>query len=370
MLKSTFFILLGCVFALPTFGQQSASWRVTLSDKQASSLKIDEYEVRGKKVFNTIRVPAVVEPAPSGIEFVAAPISGRVTKIYAHEGERVEQGSPLLELESLALAELNADYIKSKAEVGYFDLQAKRLLSLTEENIATRQEYEKALADQKRAQAGLIAAKAKLLAVGLVPETLDDRMNALHPRAALLMRAKQGGIVNQHLISLGQAVSENQFMMDIIDPSSVLVRALVNPEQLHLLRPGLNVELFTKPSASLSITASINSINPALDAESKSGVLNIIVANKNGLLIPGSQIEAELNMETVDSIQHIPASSVAFVGDISGVFVKHTDKEWVFTPVQVNNFQNEFVEISQAIGVGDIIASSHLFDLKALLQMN
>src|SRR6056297_4341307 len=77
---------------------------IQLSEQQAEDLDIRHYTVKREQISFEINAPGRVYGAPEGISVVSSPINGRVSKIYAHEGERVQAGDPLLDLESLEFA--------------------------------------------------------------------------------------------------------------------------------------------------------------------------------------------------------------------------------------------------------------------------
>ena len=158
----------------PSLSGKQTEQVVRLTEQQAKDLDIQLYTVKSEQVSFNINAPGQVYAAPEHISVVSSPINGRVSKIYAHEGERVQKGDPLLDLESLEFANLVGDYLEATAEITYQQQQVERLKVLTEEKISPQRTLERAQADLRRAKTRQSASLAQLRAVGITPQEVQQ----------------------------------------------------------------------------------------------------------------------------------------------------------------------------------------------------
>ncbi len=249
---------------------------VSLTSQQADDLRIATRTVETQPIAYPVEIPGEVHPDPDHFARVSAPIGGRVTRIYAHEGEAVRRGAPLLTLESLEYASLVADYLQAHAETRFQQRDVERLQVLTEKRIAPQSKFERALADRDRAKAAEQAALARLQALGLPTQTIAawQSDSTANQRPFLTVYAPISGKIDAHLIDLGQAVSTYEELLTLINPVKVLIKGFAAPQDAGLLSVGSPVTVTGGP-AGAQLEARITSINPAIDVENRAVPLNI-----------------------------------------------------------------------------------------------
>jgi len=346
---------------------------VTLTEKQAKDLDIEIYTIEDQDVTFAIEAPGQVFAAPQRISSVSSPINGRVSKIYKHEGENITKGDPLLDLESLEFANLVADYLEASAEITYQEQQVERLQVLTKEKISPQRTLDRAQADLRRAQSQQSAAVARLKAVGISTDEMKnwDPLTS-EPKAELTIHAPISGVINQHLIELGESVNSNQKLLDIIDNAEVLVRGFVTPADAPYIKPGSPVIITERGESNIGpahrIQSTVTSINPALDATNKSIVLNTIVKTQDGWPIVGLNVRMRYSAQPADSnaTVNIPLSALQYEGSNAVVFVQHSQLEYEKRIVNIQRTTADHAIVDAGLQVGDKIAVSQVFSLKAL----
>lgn len=356
----------------PSLSKKEASEQVVqLTEQQARDLDIEVYTVAKDQINFSINAPGQVYGAPERISVVSAPINGRVSKIYVHEGEQVQQGDPLLELESLEFANLVGDYLEATAEITYQQQQVERLKVLTEEQISPERTYQRAQADLRRAKTRQSASLARLRAVGISPEEVEnwDPFTS-DPKAELTIRAPISGVLNEHLIDLGEAVNAYDKLLDIIDNTEVLVRGFVSPADAPFVREGTPVVIAEKTGTGSPqgkrIEGKVTSVNPALDEQNRSIVLNSIVPTQNGWPIVGQSVRMVYAAQPLDSTFTIPLSAIQFEEQDAAVFVQQSPRKYMKRVVQVERMTEDRAVIGSGLEPGEKIAVTQVFSLKAL----
>lgn len=352
--------------------RQKANNVVVLSTQAAEELKIKTVTITKAPFMFNLAAPATVYPSPENISIISAPITGRVSKIYAHEGERISKESPLLELESLEYANLVADYLENMAESNYLEQQVTRVRQLVEKQISPQRSLERAEADFSRSLTQVKASKARLKAVGVSDAQITEwSKSGSEPSATLTIYAPIAGTVNEHLIELGSAVASNQKMMDIVDNSKVLVRGFVPPEDATMLKPGLKAVVSKRtennPDNTFGdIEAEITSINPSLDEMNRAIPINCIIDTKNGWPVIGQNVRIEFFVSTQEPVVTVPLSAIQFEGNSATLFVQIEPNKYEKRNVTIYRMTDTNVIISTGLREGEKVAVSQIFSLKAL----
>lgn len=351
--------------------EQSVQQRIQLTQVQAENMNVQTYTVSSDLLSFSIQAPGEVFAAPERISVVSAPINGRVSNIYAHEGERVSKGDPLLELESLEYANLVAAYLESTAEVTYQRLQVDRLKVLTEDKISPLRNLQRAEADLQLAQTRQSASLARLKAIGITEAQISKwDPFATDPNARLTMYAAIDGVINEHLIEMGESVTAYQKMLDIIDNTEVLVRGFISPEDAVFIQPGTDLAITERSSrdgvSAHTLNGKVTTINPALDQINKSVVLNSIVTTQNDWPIVGQSVRLSYKAQPTDNTFSIPINAVQFEGTEATVFVQHSELEYERRTVQIARLTSDHAILNSGLEPGEKVAVTQVFSLKAL----
>jgi len=339
---------------------------IRLDDRLSAELNIQTVTVQRTQGRYAINLPGEVLPSPKNFALVSAPISGRIVQIYAHEGEAVRKGQVLLELESLAFANLAAEYLQAKAEEAYQQTQVDRLLLLVEKKISPRSKLEKAEADLSRASTSVSATYSRLKAVGVPDDRIEQWSVNQRQRPLLQVLSPITGIIDQHNIDLGQSVSDYQEMMSIIDPSHVLVRGFVSPEDAGALHPADPVTIRKRKGSGIEISARITTINPALDPENKSVTVNILMPTVGGWPIPGQNVTLEIQTTQEIPVMMLPLSAVQYDGARPAVFVQKDRHTYEKRYIEIARINEGEVIVAGGLDDGEVVAVSQIFSLKAL----
>ncbi|MDZ7657686.1 efflux RND transporter periplasmic adaptor subunit [Fodinibius sp.] len=356
----------------PSLTEKGANEQVVqLTEQQVNDLNIEIYTVEKEQINFSINAPGQVFAAPEHISVVSSPINGRVSKIYAHEGDRVQKGDPLLNLVSLEFANLVGDYLEATAEVTYQEQQVERLKVLTAEKISPERTLQRSQADLRRAKTKQSASLARLRAVGITNEEVEqwDPFTS-DPKSELTIHAPISGVLNQHLIDLGESVNSYDKLLDIIDNAEVLVKGFISAADAPFVHEGTPVVITQKTEGSTPqrqrIESTVTSVNPALDEANKSLVLNSIVPTKNNWPIVGQSVRMKYSAQPSDSSFTIPLSAIQFEEQDAAVFVQRSPQEYVKRIVEVERMTDDHAVIGSGLKPGEKIAMSQVFSLKAL----
>jgi membrane fusion protein (multidrug efflux system) len=170
--------------------------------------------------YGVIEPEPAINGKPAASSKIAAPIMGILNQVHCEEGQRVKKGTLLFELDTRT-----ADALIAKAEVAvefaHKNFARKQQLSSTE-NIS-RKLYDEA--EQ------------------LFQTARKDLLNAQTQRELLLIHAPLSGTVATIYFKVGEAVSLNAVLADLIDLDRLDIAIRVPSQEAVSLRLGQHVEI-------------------------------------------------------------------------------------------------------------------------------
>lgn len=263
-----------------------------------------------------------------------------------------------------------ADFLQSKSEEKYAKDNLSRIKKLVDKKISSASQYDRAAADYTRAQASANASYSKLKSIGISNSELSKLENRKTISTKLKIFSPITGVMDQHLIEMGQAVAEYQKLATIINPTKVLVKGYVSPSEGNYVRVGDPVTVTLKNNLSKSIVGKISTINPGLDENNKSIVVNILISTKNSWPRTGENVKINIISKANSDALIIPLSAVVYQGDNAVVFIKHSDSEYEQRVIQIQEINANNAIVASGLSSKDEIAISELFTLKALSKFD
>ncbi len=175
-MKGSFVLLAGLLLGLGTPGCRRAAPeapalrppdnQVWLSQEQASALRLSV--MRTQAIPDALRVGGRVAFDDLRISHVFSPVSGRVVKLLAGPGDRLQRGAPLALISSPDIGSAWSDVVKARSNLDASQREYQRQKELYEAHAAALRDLEGAEDNFKQARAELerAEAKARLLRAG------------------------------------------------------------------------------------------------------------------------------------------------------------------------------------------------------------
>lgn len=348
--------------------EQNTPKVITLSDKEVRELHIKTVTVQKKKRNYTIVSPGMVQPAPNYISFISAPVDGRIVSLPVNEGERVYKGQVLMEIESLEYGKLISEYLKSSAEADYYKNKYERMKKLTEKKISSESELEQVQSDYKRAQATEDASISMLRAIGVSQKVIHELITQEDIDPVLKITSPISGIINDHLVELGQSVKAYEKMASVINTKKLLIKAYISPEEGQYVNPGDTVDITQRKSSRKNLKSTISTVNPGLDIDNRSVVANIMVKPVENWPVSGENVRLEITTASPVEVIAIPMDAITYDDDEPVAFVKLADNKFEKRILQVNDNQGDFAIVQSGVKENEEVAVSQVFSLKALAR--
>ena len=276
---------------------------------------VDEVEALG-----TTRAREAIEIAPR--------INSVITAIRFREGQDVEAGAVLVELdnaeERAALAEAEANVIDSRS-------QFRRSRELLESRTVSEQQVQQLEATMNADEARLRAAQARL--------------------EQTLVRAPFAGRIGLRQVSPGSLVSPGTVITTLDDLSSVRLDFSVPESFLGVLQPGLKIRAVSVAFEGRAFDGEVATIDTRVDPVTRAVTVRADLPNDDGLLKPGMFLTVRLAGQTTARVV-VPEAALVPEGDRQHVYLVRDGRAWR-TEVTVGRRLRGEVEIIDGLQAGD-----------------
>jgi membrane fusion protein (multidrug efflux system) len=264
---------------------------------------------------------------------VSTEIDGLISKIHFQEGQPVEQGALLFELDdSIWQAELDQAEAHLALSKSNFE-RARQLLSRNVGSVATRDE----------ARAELDTARA---AVGLAEARLEKTQ----------IRAPFAGVLGLREVSIGEYVTAGKPLVNLENLQPIKVDFRIAERYLPQLQTGQEVEVTVDSLPLRTFPGQVAAIDPKVDPESRSVAVRALTPNDELLLHPGQFARVRLIVDRRNDAVVIAEQALVPQGDKSFVF-KVVDNKAVLSAVEVGQRRKGEVEITKGLAAGDVVVT-------------
>jgi RND family efflux transporter MFP subunit len=200
-------------------------------------------------------------------------VEGFVTRILVRSGDRVQPGTPLMQidpsLQRAAVASLDSQRVSREAALRYAQQEAARTKTLFEAGASS-------LAELEQAQTGLSTAQAQL-------EAAEAQVQ--QQRVALgyhLVSSPTAGVVGDVPVRVGDSVTRSTVLTTIDQSAGLEVYVNVPVQEAEHLRLGLPVRLLDD-SGRLIASTQLSFVSPSVDARSQSVLAKATLEQPLGL---------------------------------------------------------------------------------------
>ncbi len=332
---------------------------------------------------------------------VAAEIQGRVISTPVERGTPVAEGADLIRISpaeaqaQAAEAEANAAQLEGRlglrgpeerrqgvpGDSAEFDIDrvpevanGRAQLTLAQGDFdRAKMLYEKKLLsqadfDQKSAQAEVARRQFEIARNGAMQQyqaLLAARARVVLAKKALadtVVRAPFAGVVGERLVSVGDYVARGTKVASVLRTNPLRVQLTVPEQYSAEVGVGRSVSFEVDASPGQKFTGQVRYVSPALEANSRTLVVEAVVPNNAGALKPGAFATALIEQAKRSPGILTPAAAVRTVAGTSRVFVVSGDKaeERIVT---IGQPVGDLIEITSGLQAGEKVATSSVAQL-------
>jgi cobalt-zinc-cadmium efflux system membrane fusion protein len=253
-----------------------------------------------------------------------------------------------LEQAQAALAKARQQKVLSSAALD-------RELRISKENLNNISQLQSAEAEFRAAQANLKSARTTLSLLKSQPGG----------KASIPIRAPISGVVNERKVTMGQLVTAEEKLMQIVNLDEVAMEAAIYEKDISRIRIGAPVVIRVDALQNHVFTGKITFLGSELDPETRTLTARALIGN-SGALRPGMFARGEISTATGRSAITVPANAVQTLENKKMLFVA-TGTTNAFAPreVQTGAQAKGFIEIKSGLQPGEKIVNEGAFVVKS-----
>jgi membrane fusion protein (multidrug efflux system) len=280
---------------------------------------------------------------------VSADLPGTVERISFDSGRPVREGDVLALLDTrqeraqLAAAEAQRDLARVNFE---------RMQGLLNEKVVSRAEFDRAMAEQRQADAR----------VGEIHAAIDRKT----------IRAPFSGILGIRHVNLGQYLAGGDALVSLQSLDPIYVNFGVPQQDTGQMRVGRTVQVTSDSLPGVEFGGRITAIDSVVDETTRNVQVQATLANPKGKLSPGMFVKTEITVGASTATISLPASAISYAPYGDSVFVVadlKNENGQVYRGVRqqfvkVGSARGDQVAITSGVKVGDEVVTSGLFKLR------
>jgi len=303
---------------------------------------------------HVVPISGTLKPLTQAV--VKAKVAAEVAKVHVQEGERVMAGQILVSLDT---ADLRARYDAQMASVA--EMQARLDLAgkneannrqLLQKNFISQNAFDAVSNSAEVARADLKSAQAQ---AAISQRALGDAS----------IRAPFAGIVAKRMINIGEKVSPDMPVMQIVDLSRMELEASIPVAEIPGIKIGQELSFTVDGFADRQFQGKVERINPSADAGSRSIAVFLALPNPEQALKGGMFATGKLAAQSRSAVNAVPLVALREEGGQSYVLVIEKDKiERKSVTVGKRNVDMGMVEIREGLAVGSQVVAVKMDGLK------
>ncbi len=344
---------------------------VRIEDKQMQNIKLEtaaEHAFRVEKI-----ATGKIAFNDDFLTPVFSPYTGRVLRLIAKPGDVVKQGSPLLEIDSPDLVQVESDLIAASISVArsntVLDMARRgedRQHRLYLNKAVSLKDWEQAEADLKNAErdvrsaeSSLAAARARLRSFGKSDEEIVKIEGTHQIDRVTRIPSPIAGTITARRVGPGQYIKPDNpdSLFTIADLSTAWILADVYESDVPLLKVGQPVEVRVTAYPNEVFTAHISYISPAIDPTTHRAAVRSVVQNRGQKLKPDMLASFRIVTSSEIHALAVPQKAIIRQGDKASIWIAQEGNRFRRMDVRSGNEQGGYVQILSGLQPGNRVVS-------------
>ncbi|HUO85839.1 MAG TPA: efflux RND transporter periplasmic adaptor subunit [Thermoanaerobaculia bacterium] len=277
------------------------------------------------------RVELSADLLPERRAVLAAEVAGVVDVMRVEVGERVGAGQLVAAIDTRALAQAHAE---AEAYHRQAAAQHQRATALYEKRSITQQQLLDAVTAKEVAEARLATTRLDL-----------DKSR---------IRAPWGGEIAVRRVEVGDYVTPGQPVVELVDASTIKVRAPAPAADVRFLEVGSEVTVTVDALPGEVFTGRLVRLGAELDPRARSLDVEAEIANPEGRLKPGMSARLQVARRTLEDAVLVPLEALVDLGEERAVFVveRGVARRRI---VELGPIVGERVVVTAGVGAGEAV---------------
>jgi len=286
-------------------------------------------------------------------------IQGRIVGITVDTGQAVARGALIAEIEDdeikqqverskAAIAVVDASIAQREAELNNAKAEMDRKRQLVEAGLLSRIELDSLETRYRVAQSQLELARAQRRQSEAEQRELNIRQSQTRVYSPI------NGIVAKRHVDIGAMASAATPVVTVVSVSPMVIEAQASERDIARIRRGSPVNVTVDSLPGQIFAGRVMRISPLLDPQTRNGLVEIEIPNRNGMLKGEMFARIELDLGSQRETALLPRDALVYRGEQPGVYVIESEKA-KFQPVATGLTQEDKVEVVNGLKAGDVV---------------
>ena len=258
-------------------------------EEEERGVPVEVVEIARGPIESVLRYTTNLE-AESAVT-VYAEAARRVRQLLVEEGDQVRRGQVLLRLQDEAQ---RTSVERAKSQLEKVKLEFERQQRLFEQQLISEAVFNEASYDLEQAELAYRDSQREL--------------------SYTEVRAPIGGTVTVRHVKVGDHVSVNQELFDLVDFDSIVARVYVPEKELVRLEVGQEARIAPEATGGETRAGAIERIAPVVDPRSGTVKVTVDVPRSESLL-PGMYVSVDLVTDTLEDAILVPKKALIYDAD-------------------------------------------------------
>lgn len=267
---------------------------------------------------------------------------------------------------------------QAQANLDYWTKEIQREKVLLDQQVVSKEEYDREQSQFEQAKAQVAQAKAKVdeaahTRVAAVNEAEAGIHHSMHQSeeaaraeveaqtAAIIQSytrilASDSGIVTKRMFGPGNVVGPGMAIMRIAHIDRLRVQAQVSEQDINRISMGAPVTMTTSQNGSVIASGTVTAKFPSADPSSRTFIIESLIPNPGYRLLPGQYIVMSIGTGSMAGGLAVPSSAIVWSGSQAQVWKAVGTKEHAVAQlqnVQVGNSNGKNTQIVSGLNEGD-----------------
>jgi len=312
----------------------SVSNVVTLTSDQVKSINITLGKVEQRSLSRAVKVNGVLDVPPQNLVTISSVLGGFVKYTELLQGMKVKKGQVIAVMEHPEFIQLQQDYLDSKNQLEFLEIEYKRQQELATENVNSAKTLQLAKSTYLSAKAKTEGLRLKLKLINISTSEIESG----EIKNSVTIVAPISGYVTQVNVNVGMYVNPTDVMFMIVDTDHLHAEAQVFEKDLSKLKIGQRV-LLNLANENSPRSARVYLVGKEISAE-RTVRVHCHLDKEDPNLIPGMYFSALIEVGEAPVVAVAESAVVNFEG-----------KDYLFVSSEANTFK--MVEVKTGVNESD-----------------
>ncbi|SMC95889.1 efflux RND transporter periplasmic adaptor subunit [Sporomusa malonica] len=288
--------------------------------------------------------PASLEPVWSAD--ISAKVDGRINVLTVGEGDVIEDGAVIAELDTSELAaqvmQAEGNLMAAKSSLEQAELDYRRYSALAGQGAISAQVLDTARTKRDLAAGQVRSAEGNSM---LLQEKLNNATVA----------APKRGVVTKRFVQAGTFARAGSAIVTVADTTTLLAKATVGESQIDDLMVGSMVKVKVDALGGQEFTGTVTRLSPVAATPARTFAAEVTIPNDQGILKAGMFAKVAAPAKVHQGVVAVPESALVLKEDQKTVFVVTADNKVQQRTLRLGYMGDGWAEVLDGVSAGETI---------------